>query len=104
MNSPITIDTQLLLSRFREAGYQVRFDPTDKVHRIYVVVGHGTRAHQVLVGLVVIRNCPTDMEPRVVYAEMMGRLYPWWGHDRNSTEYLQSASALVDQIDDEKLL
>lgn len=102
MNSPVTIDSQLLLSRFREAGYAVRFEPLDRVHRIWTPSGVGGW-QGVLVGLVVIRTCPSDLEPRIMYAEFAGTVFPWWGANRHSTEYGQSLAALVDLIGREAL-
>lgn len=101
MNSLVTIDSQLLLTRFREAGYAVRYEPLDRVHRVWLpVMENGAiRWHNgALVGLVVIRTCPGDLEPRVMYAEFAGRVFPWWGVDRNSIEYGQSLANLVELI------
>lgn len=104
MNSPVTIDPQLILGKFREAGYAVRFEPEDRVHRVRMRLSSSpTLQATLLVGIVVIRTCPADLEPRVMYAEFAGRVFPWWGVDRNSIEYGQSLANLVELIGAEAL-
>lgn len=104
MNSPVTIDSQLLLTRFREAGYAVRYDPEDRVHRIRMRLSSSpTLQATLLVGIVVIRLCPSDLEPRVMYAEFAGRVFPMWGTDRNDWMYTQSLANLVELIEAEAL-
>jgi hypothetical protein len=60
-----------ILEAARAAGYEVRHHTADDVEKIYVKGANPFEPLR-LVGMVIVR------QGRVRYAEMHGRLFPWW--------------------------
>lgn len=69
-----------------DAGYTIRHDTADDVHRIYQPDPIYRDGADKLVGMVIVR------EGAVRYAELLGKIYPWWTTHAVEAERVGSAT------------
>lgn len=81
---------EAVLTALRTVGYPTRYVEDTAVYRILEPVGLDRPT--AVVGLVLIRN------RRIVYAEFLRRLYPYWGRTADSSEYLETIDRLEQDI------
>ena len=87
-----------------DAGYTMRHDTVDDVHRIYApakptgetlgwLPDGFSEMPEMLVGMVIVR------QGVVRYAEMLGKIYPWWTKEPEAAERVGSATyEMTDQL------
>lgn len=83
---------EFVLSSLRSAGYAIRYEEPTAVYRI--VEPRGLDRAGAVVGLVIVRN------RRIVFAEFLRRLYPYWGRAADTNDYREVLVKLMDDIEE----